>query len=72
METELYGMVALCFWCDRANFSARIIMLQPPPPPYRGSPAPVLAEASGFTSAGDVGCDVEGGSSEEHRALWES
>ena len=47
-------------------------MLQSPPPPCRGSPAPVLAEAPGSTFAGDVGCDVEGGPAEERRALWES
>lgn len=51
---------------------ARIIMLQSPPPPCRGSPAPVLAEAPGSTPASDVGCHVECGSCEEHQELWES
>lgn len=47
-------------------------MLQSSLSPRRQSPAPVFAEAPGSTSAGDVSCDVEGGSSEEHQALWES
>lgn len=69
IETELYGVVALCFWC--AQCSVAIVMPQSPAPPRRGPPAPVLAEASGSTSAFDVGCDVEGGPAEERQALWE-
>lgn len=56
VETVLYGVNALCLWSLLC----------------RGSPAPVLTEAPGSSSAGDVSCDVEGGLPEEHRALWES
>lgn len=64
-------MTTLCYRCFMF-LSKNIIMQQSPHPPCRGSPAPVFAEAPGSTSAGDVGCDVEGGASEEHQALWES
>lgn len=42
------------------------------PCPGRGSPAHVRTEAPGSTSEGDDSCDVEGGSPEERKALWES
>lgn len=37
----------------------------------RASPASVDSEAPGSTSAGDVSHDVESGSIETHKALWE-
>lgn len=40
--------------------------------PCRGSFAPDIAEPPGPSSAGDVGCDVEGGLSEKCQTLWES
>lgn len=39
---------------------------------YRRALASIIAEALGSTTAGDVGCDVEGGSSENRQAIWES
>ena len=46
-----------------------VLMLLPSLSPGRRCPAPVLTKAPGSTSAGDAGCDVEGGSSEECKAL---
>lgn len=62
----------MLYWCEAVIFFSINNNGIVTSSPCRGSPAPVLTEAPGSTSAGDVGCDVGGCSSEEHQALWES